>query len=362
MKKLITFLFLSVTIMPSQVFAQMAAASLFSEMKSINPAVILGRQKGQYTLVGTKDNYEKTQDISEAVDAELESEITGFSFFRGGKMGGLITTELTLISQAGERDIKFRGSDPIDMTSEVNFTYTQFAFSLGQHLGFAITNQSYKLDQKFSLDMGGTLLESDEEITRDSVGMKVGLVYPIGILRLAAYYEVVNADQEVKSERPALPESSTSPENIFVGVGVGVVTPNFHFEVSVEQFQNPELGLLEPEDADDPDPRTRMSLTVEGKVFGITLGYTGRQYNDGYLDQEQTVTNQLVFGNSLESRIEHIVNFSLGGESGLSFGGSFSISEVEGEEPSPIEPAALENKYDTTSKHMGVMAKVGYVW
>jgi hypothetical protein len=83
---------------------------------------------------------------------------------------------------------------------------------------------------------------------------------------------------------------------------------------------------------------------------------------DGYQDQEKTVVNQLIYGNNTEDRLEHIVNFSFGGDAGLSVGGSFTLSETEGEEVSPMEPVSLNRQYKTVTKQVGVMVKVGYVF
>lgn len=342
--------------------AQLAASSLFSEVKSINPALISSRRQGQYTFIASSDSYEKNQEISEDKEAILDSKISGVSFFRGGKSSGFITTELSLITQSGNREIKISEPDPVNMDSDINFTYAQLAFSLGRYIGMGITKQDFLLDQKFAMNFGGTDYNSDEEIKRSSLGLKIGALIPIGAIRASVYYEVVSVTQEVKSERPALPESSTNPQNKFIGIGLGYVSSNFHFEVGLEQFLNPEKGLQEPEEDPEPSSRNRLSLTLESKLYGLTLGYTGRIYEDGYLDPEQTVVNQLIYGNSLEDRTEHIINFSLGGSSGLSLGGSITYSETEGEEISPIEPAALNRKYKTKTTQMGAMVKLGYVW
>jgi hypothetical protein len=85
---------------------------------------------------------------------------------------------------------------------------------------------------------------------------------------------MINSKQKVESERPALPESDTEPMNKFVGIGVGIVTGSYHFEIGLEQLLNPDKGLQEAEEDPEPDARNRISVTIEGKIFGIRLGYT----------------------------------------------------------------------------------------
>lgn len=358
----ILFILLPLLFCSNHTFAQMASASLFSEMKSINPAVIGGRQRGQYTLVGNIDKYDKTQIISDVETATLDSKITGLSIFRGGNKGGLITTEMCGIFQSGNRNIKFRGNDPIDFTSDISFNFFQLGIGVSDFFGVQLTKQSFTLKQLFLMNFAGTLLTSHEKIARDSSGIKIGAGLPLGPLRLTTYYELQLAKQVVTSERPALPSSSTKPSNRFLGVAGGIATDRFHFELGLERFLNPERGLLEPTDSPAPAARDRLSGTIEMKLGTVALGYTGRLYKDGYQDQEQTVVNQLIYGNSTANRIEHIVNFSLGASQGLSFGGSLTYSKSKGEEQSPAAPASLNQKYVTTSKQVGLMAKVGYVW
>jgi len=364
MKKTITALFC--LLMSSPAHSQMAAASLFSEMKSINPAVVGGRTFGQYTFIGNSDKYEKSQVINESENSKLDSKITGFSAFRGGKKGGFITTEASFILQSGSRSLLIEGgADNFDISSDVTFYQIQVAVAFWNFLGLQFTKQDFELEQKFIFDQGATgddVIISNENITRDSLGVKIGLSLPLGPLRFSTYYEIMSADQVVISTRPSLPAGSSSPNGRFVGVGVGLLTKAFHFEVAVERFMNPELGLQEEATAPAPEPRNRLTGTIEAKVFGVAVGYTGRLYQEGYRDQDQTVVNQLIYGNSLEDRIEHNVNFSLSKDKGFAFGGSLIYSKVTGEEQSPIEPASLKQNYPTESKQVGFMIKLGYVW
>ena len=64
-------------------------------MKSINPAVVSGRVAGQITVFGSQEKMNKDQDMTPILGAGSESKsettLTQFSFFRGGKCGGLTT-------------------------------------------------------------------------------------------------------------------------------------------------------------------------------------------------------------------------------------------------------------------------------
>jgi hypothetical protein len=70
------------------------------------------------------------------------------------------------------------------MDSVIEFNYFQFGFSLGEYIALAVTSQSFVLDQEFYMDMSGYIYESDEKITRDSLGLKVGAAIPLGALRV----------------------------------------------------------------------------------------------------------------------------------------------------------------------------------
>ena len=103
----------------------------------------------------------------------------------------------------------------------------------------------------------------------------------------------------------------------------------------------------------------RIAGTAEFRISGIRLGYTGRAYINGYFDQEKQLYNSLIFLATEDMRIEHIVNFSLGGDKGLSFSGSFSMSEIENKEPITLtEPIS----YPTKTELMVISANVGYAF
>lgn len=343
--------------------AQMAAPSIFSEMKSVNPAVINHRPIGQFTAAFNNDNFKKQQDL-DTQDSTLKASANGFSVFRGAKGAGFLSTETSIIIQTGKRNVEIRNGDPlIDFDSKIDYKQIKLGAGIGQIFGAEIIFEDFKVDQSFEFKQEGSeTLTSDESIKRNSLGAKLGFALPLGPVRFGAYYQMDSAHQIVKSTRPALPESDTKPKNKFVGISLGIKTTSFHTEFGYEKFLNPEKGLQEPPEDPAPSARNKLSATIEFKIGSLALGYTGRLYQDGYKNPDQTVVNQLIYENNLEDRLEHNFNFSLGSDKGMSFGASATYSKLKGDERSPLNPAAIKTLYPTTSTEFGLMAKVGYTW
>ena len=86
--------------------AQIAAASLFKEMRSQNPAVISQRPAATFSALLKKDMVEKEQTTeSGAVVGTSDIDINSAMFFYGGKGGGL-TSEVFGELSSGTKDDK----------------------------------------------------------------------------------------------------------------------------------------------------------------------------------------------------------------------------------------------------------------
>jgi hypothetical protein len=101
---------------------------------------------------------------------------------------------------------------------------------------------------------------------------------------------------------------------------------------------------------------------METKLGALTLGYKGMAFRGQYIDLDKIIPTQLVYSNAgADIRLEHVVNFSIGGSSGWSFGGSGSYSNTTTKEKSSV---FIGNKelYITKITELAVAAKISYVY
>lgn len=150
------------------------------------------------------------------------------------------------------------------------------------------------------------------------------------------------------------------------GFALGIIGNKFQFAFGYEApLIDPDS--VAPEGAEveqgpkEPTP-TRLSFLIETKFGVITLGYKFAQYTGRFTEIKNLLPSQLLYPNAgNEPRVEHTVNFSLGGSKGLSFGVSAFLSETETQESS-ILIANSQDKLNTTTKAQGVAVKLGYVF
>lgn len=340
-----------------QAQAQIASASLFGNMKNINPAVISKRQAGQYTFIAEMISAEKTQTLDSGTKGEAEITSQDFNFFRGGKGGGF-TTELFIKSAAGEMERVDKATDGSTETADadVGSTLIKYAMSFG-NLGVGLTYS------KFTNTTTGTLTQLNTDQTNTAMGLSVGMAIDIG-LDLAIYGEFFNVSTDYNfavgdgAGGATADQGTAGGSAIQIGAGLGFSGKSSHFEVALEKPLGP--VSVKTDDGQLKEVQAmRLSGTAEFRLGGIRLGYTGRAYINGYFDQEKQLYNSLIFLASEDVRLEHNVNLSLGGDKGLSISGGFSMSEIENKEPITLtEPIS----YPTTTKLMVISANVGYAF
>lgn len=328
---------------------QMVNASLFGEMKALNPAVISERKSGQMTAIVSKLDAKKTNEIDDEENV-VQIDITDFNFFRGGKGGGT-TTEFTLRKSSGT---SVRTVDSKEEKTDADLTYANLGVSFGSFGISGFYNKFiYESDEatEQSLDQTVTIMD-----------LKAGIKFKYIALTVEAIRSsiILPEDEEESEGQVQEDEEPKASINLLFGAGIGFSSDSSHFEFSVET--TPSTMESQNEDGTTKSVRpARISATAEFKVWGITLGYTGRAYMNGFEDPELIVNNRLIFFTPSDMRIEHNINFALGGSSGLSVSGGASLSESSQKEPkSAIDPRTLT--YDTTTKLLILSAKVGYAW
>jgi hypothetical protein len=351
------------------VHAQVTGPSFFPQMKAVNPAAINGRTIGMFSAGALKDQITKDQDISTPTastqggsgfgsgsTAKTEIDLTRFQAFYGGKGGGL-TTEFTANNASGTKD--FTLSQPgQSQTSEtdVTSTFMNLGVGLGKLLGVSagLISEEFNYNENFSF--GGQSFNSQFKTEISGMILRGGVIIPMGF-NLSVYYE--HAVAEFKAAGTGF--NQTSETNFGrVGLGFGINGAKTRFEVAYERdiaYEAPENAAPEQEDL----APSRATLTLEMKLGGFTLGYTGRYYIDGFADLENLTYNNLIYASAFEeARLENFINFALGQSKGHSFSGSLYVTSTETDEgiPNLIDG----NKYATTIEAQGASVQYGYSW
>lgn len=329
--------------------AQMVSASLFGEMKSINPAVVSTRNAGQLTFIGSKIKANKDQNV-DGDKQKLELNVTDMSLFRGGKGKGF-TTEFTVKQSTGDSN---RSTATGTETAKATQSYSSFNMGFStMGLGLAYSKFDYKSNPS-SLDQTVTSYMGVWGYRSTLFGLDTGLI-------VQGYASKIDL---VADETGGMGAEGDSPSGMGVqlafGAGLGFGSGATHFEFSIESTLQAVEEQSETGEMESIRPM-RLSGTAEFKLWGISLGYTGRAYLNGYEDPEQIVFKRIIFPKRDKLRLEHNFNFSLGATKGIQISGAASFSTITNEEPkSMIDPASLT--YPTTTKLIMVSVKLGYAW
>jgi hypothetical protein len=347
-------------------FAQMASSSLFSEMKSLNPAVINGRPYGQTSLFLGKDSIKKYQLIYETVNASgvtqkeesnISIDVDSKSFFYGGKGGGLFTTEFLVIKNGGTRKAvdTFPGLPDTVISNNVTFSHLEASVGISNYFGLSFAKQAYNFASKFSFTTNSIDFTEDKKTDISATIIKAGVAFPYSIYRFATYLESasskVNIDQYTILD--GISKTSTTKKSKTLGAGLGLLTDSLHLEMGYEKILSSDSVKGSP---------VRISGTAELKFWKFAFGYTALSYQNGFQDNNKVVYNELVFPNApVINRLDNIINFSYGSSGGFALGGTVSISKVTSKEYSPFVNEKW-GKLDTETNTKVFTAKVGYAW
>ena len=227
MKILISFFLF--TIITSNLYAQIVRASLFGNMKNINPAVISSRTAGQYTLSGEMISADKEQTLDSGTIGKAEISSQDFSFFRGGKGGGF-TTEFFLKSASGEMDRVDTATDGSTETASADLSQTLLTYGMGwKFFGLGLTYA------KFTNTTTGTLTQLNTDQTNTALGLSAGIKGSFG-LDFGLYGQLfkISTDYNFAQSGTANDTGTSGGTFLLVGGGVGLSGKSSHFEASVE--------------------------------------------------------------------------------------------------------------------------------
>jgi hypothetical protein len=331
----------------------MTSASIFPEVKAINPATISQRKIGMYSITSSTDNVIKTQDISlthgTGAEAKTDIKITTLNLFYGGKGGGGITTEFVMFNSAGNKvDALTRPAESTELENEITSSIMGIGFGITSNFGITILRSLYEFNANNEYSFNGSSNTYEYGYKGSSNIIKLGLLSS-GWLNLGIFYEHAFSDNESINEGET--QTSTSSSGV-LGFGIGTTGQQLRMELNHER-----IALTSNEAQDTPPSKT--SIIIETRIWGIALGYTGNYIVGGYSGAENSMYQNLVYQNSAgEPRFENLFNFSFGSSKGHSIGGSISLSKIESEEKNVVFVDDAE--YTTTTDARGVALKYGY--
>ena len=352
--KRINYYFLLTVFVSINLHSQIATNSLFIETKSINPSIIGKRPVAVFSLTINEDRIKKDLDLSTGSFGTGAKEnniidVKSASLFYGGKSGGFLTSEFTLKQAQGTKKVKVSSSTAnFSSSNNVRNTYAQLGYGLGRFLGLSMGLLKYHYVFKVQNDYADFDNKSDTLVKM----IKAGLNFK-SLLNFGFYAEYDQIDTKLEQNSV----SSEQKEKMkIIGGGIGFIQNKFHLQASYEKRleppPNPHGKKLKP---------ARIIGTLEFAVSGITLGYTGNYYIDGFIDMENVLYKSLVYGSAMEEpRLEHTFNIAFGLSKGHTFSGSLSYSNIKAEESSGLFGDGI--KYPAITKSIGVSLKYSYIF
>lgn len=340
-------------VLSSTAFGQIASASLFREMRSQNPAVITQRPAATFSMALKKDMVEKEQDVSGDslyTSSTSDVDITTYSFFYGGKGGGL-TSEVSGEMSSGTKDDSVQTTGASATSSqEADMMMLTANFGILDFLGIGVMRVTEDRTQTTNTGNG----TYDTTVTSFNIGFQVNFGLDFGF-----FYQPTTLSSEGTFAGSAVVQDIDMPR---VGLGVGLRGKAFHVEVGyvkdLEEMTEDQGGGTGPGSNVAKYNPAKIFSAIEFKMGGLMLGVTSNYYMDGFFDFNNLMYYTMVLAANKENRLENTFNFSLGGDKGHSFSGSVSYSTVESQElPSTLSAGT---KYKTTSTIMGAQLSYTY--
>jgi len=341
----IIFFSILVSLFSTKTFAQAASASLFPEMLSINPATVGKRTQGVFSISPKIDMVKKELDASEAFGAtgitiSEDLQVTSGSIFYGGK-GGFITSEIFLESASGEKKITLKSptaNDELKLSGDNMFL--RYNLGVGKIIGLGLGYMTFNNKSEFTTTFQGQSFSNSGKGENKLLMIRPGFGGNLFGIDLGLYLEkVTNDNATTNSDAGSSTTTNTTEKTTYYGGAVGISNKTLHIEVAYEKQKEDTIIEKYNDDGSPAGQKTlnpsRATFVIEGKFGKLGLGYTGQYYQDGYINYQGFILNQLAYLNTREdARLENIFNFSWGSDKGHGFSGSFSTSSSKGKEKS----------------------------
>ncbi|GEM_PF-6603430 len=226
-------------------------------------------------------------------------------------------------------------------------------FGLGEHFGVSVSRLVFENDQSYNFSFGGSNVSGANNSEVEGLVLRGGVLLNLGF-DLGLYYEQVQATVKSQGTDDSSDQTTRYPK---VGIGFGFSGKSARMEVGYET----DLKSIDDPSTGESYTANKIYVSFEGRYGGLTLGYTGAMYREGYFELENLLRNNLVFiGTRDEDRLVNTINFALGNTKGHSFSGGAFFSSVEAPENGQLFVDG--NKYATKTESLGVSLKYGYSW
>lgn len=367
----ILFLFL----ISNPVSAQIADASFFPSMRTINPSVAHMRTSGFIGADVSKTQVNKVHDVTAGGTIggiKTDVDFKKGTLYRAGKGPG-ITFEALLDQESGEKVERIntvsRGNRKI--TNEAKSTYYGAVLDL-KYIGISYAGANYKYDYNFRIGDPPNVSAHDMTTELNYTNLKVGSAIKIKNFRLGGfildqrskgdygytYYDPSTGNKGTTEKFP----TSTSAKGY--GIGAGYTIPKFRMEVSLERMYANKLKLSDdfPKEVSAPSPADRLSFVGEIRISKLSLGIRTRQIKGNYVDLENIISSNLLYGELTQddTRLENSFNFGWGDGKGFSFSAFYTQSTVNSSEKDPAFGTDEFYDAETTSKAFG--ANISYTY
>lgn len=356
-------------------FAQIADASFFPSVRSINPGIAHLRTSGFVALDVSKKSVDKVQDSASGNiigGIKNEVDLTKMTVFRAGKGKG-ITTEFLFDRENGEKVEKVNSSTagPRKATNQASSTYYGAILDL-QYFGISYAGAAYDYTYKFRYGAPPSVSAKDIGTTLSFTNIKIGTAFKIRGVSLGAYM----LDQKSKGSysytyfdpstgnRGTTEKFPTSTSAKGFGAGLGVGNNRFRIETSIERMYGNKMSLSDdyPTEAPKALPSTRLSLVAEGRIRAFALGVRVRKNQANFTDLEDIISSNLLYGDMREndSRLETTFNFTLGVQKGFTYSAFYTQSTTKSKELDPIFGG--DERFDATTKSQAFGINLSYIY
>ncbi len=355
--------------------AQIADASFFSSVKSINPGVIHLGKESFTSLEYSQEEHVKHHDvplggivggINTNVDLKRNNAFLGLR-------GKVIGAEVLYDKSSGEyvQSIKnpTRGDRTITNSAEAKFIGGNLDLYF---LGLSYGKSEFKFLNEFRVGLVPDLTAHDELINLTYSNLLVGTAIPISIFRLGFYYLIQNADGNYEytyydgttGNKGSVETTDVTLKSKGLGIGLGVTLLKFRTEFSYEKMNKASATFKSdyPGDVAVSESSSRLSMVSELKFYSFNFGVTYKIMKGNYSDLFDIIASNILYKNlnSSDSRNELSFKFSYGSSKGFSPSLFYTTSEIKNKELSPVFDNGLE--YEAVTKVTAFGASLSYAF
>lgn len=368
------FLAIFLSLLSLNAHSQVATASFFPSMKSINPGITHTRTSGFLAIDASVKSVDRHQDsqvggLKDGV--QIDVEMNKKTFFRAGKGGGT-TFEFLVDQEEGVMNQTFEDlSGKVDREMNAKSTFWSGIIDFAW-LGFMVGQADYKYRFFLEADEPPDYWAIDNDWSIDYDLFKLGTTFDIGSFTLGVFYLSQKGEGLLNKTyyNPSTTEVGSrelykfSSETKGYGVGLGYLTKTLHLEISHEAITSERIKKPSdlPVELDEPELSSRMTLVAEAKLKWFAIGVRLRQIAGNFYDLEDVITSKLLYEDLQKNdvRTETTFNFSFGDQKGITYSAFYSSEETQTEEPINF----LDNGevYPTKTKSQAFGVNVSYIY